>query len=208
MTLWTALLACGLLYLCVIRKERSDMERPVLDPEASFRTLPEQLQASLRQRAAWIASPLLNQPLRDNYPAPTILLYGLAGTDSGLAAAAFAREFMNRGYLLLQTDGRALEPLRLGEDETYIRAFFDAAVDQAPCVLLIGDLEMFCPDRAAPGQGVCLWRRTVAFLQVWNDLVWSGGDVIVLGFTNAEPERVDAALLDKIELLCIPAAEK
>lgn len=139
-------------------------------------------------------------------------LYGLPGTGKTTIIKAFAHEMKKRdeNFKFIQLLGGDIHSSLVGVAEKTIEIAIKEAIDKAPCIIFIDEIESVCVKRSLSGSEGHEKRLTVAFLQAFNllkDAAKKGKRVIFFGATNY-PSMVEEAMLDRIELVRIPLPEK
>ena len=79
-----------------------------------------------------------------------ILFYGPPGTGKTFIIEAFISELMKRGYKYIQLLGGDISSSLVGVAEKIIETAFQEAVDKAPCVIFIDEIEAVCKERTDP----------------------------------------------------------
>lgn len=136
-------------------------------------------------------------------PFQSFFFYGLPGCGKTFVIEAFAHEMMEKGYKFIRLLGGDIHASLVGVAEKTVEIAFKEAIDNAPCVIFIDEIENVCVNRAAPNVEGHEKRLTVAFLEAYNILKESGQKVVFLGATNY-PGMVDGAMLDRIKLVNVP----
>ncbi|KAF4663717.1 hypothetical protein FOL47_005586 [Perkinsus chesapeaki] len=77
-----------------------------------------------------------------------------------------------------------------GESEATLRSLFTTAVSNAPCIVLIDEIDSICPRRETAARE--MERRIVSQMQISMDGLWKTG-VVVIG-TTSRPDSVEPAL--------------
>ncbi|KAF4678148.1 hypothetical protein FOZ62_026994, partial [Perkinsus olseni] len=77
-----------------------------------------------------------------------------------------------------------------GESEATLRNLFSTAVSNAPCIVLIDEIDAICPRRETAARE--MERRIVSQMQISMDGLWKTG-VVVIG-TTSRPDSVEPAL--------------
>ncbi|XP_013384510.1 spermatogenesis-associated protein 5-like [Lingula anatina] len=136
-----------------------------------------------------------------------VLLYGPSGTGKTLLLRAVASETSAHVIMLSAPE---IWSKFYGETEARIRRIFQEAIDKAPSLVLIDELDALCPKRESSNSG--LERRVVASLLTLLDGIEQQGSrlVLVLAATN-KPDSIDPALrrpgrLDREIEIGIPTA--
>jgi transitional endoplasmic reticulum ATPase len=119
-----------------------------------------------------------------------VLLHGPSGCGKSLLVQALAFE---SNLTLVTVSGSALYSKWLGDSEAAVRRLFRQAAEQAPCLVLLDELDSIASSRddgAAGGVG----NRLLSTLLNELDGVTAKPGVLVMGCTN-RLEAVDAALI-------------
>jgi len=140
-------------------------------------------------------------------PVADYLFYGLPGTGKTYLIGAFIAELMKKGFRYIHLTGADIHSSRKGVAEKTIQIAFQEAMDNAPCLLFVDDIDDVCIQRGDPRVEDHQKRLTVAFLEAYNRLKCSGKQVVFIGATN-QPGMVDGALLDKIRLIRVPLPDR
>lgn len=144
----------------------------------------EALKARLRDEIAQILDPANPAPSRSYF------FYGLPGTGKTLAIRAFVRELMDAGYRCISLSGGDSFTSYVGEAEKTVYTAFQEAMDNAPCVIVLDEIENICLDRFAPSTASHQMNLTVAILSSWRAMLRSGKPVILLT-ASCHPQLVD-----------------
>jgi transitional endoplasmic reticulum ATPase len=120
-------------------------------------------------------------------PPAGVLLYGPPGTGKTLIAKAVANEVDAHFEVI---DGPEIVSKYKGESEETLRATFKRAVDAAPAVVFIDEIDSIAGARDADAD---MENRVVAQLLTLMDGLDAGEDVVVVGATN-RVDVIDPAL--------------
>lgn len=122
-------------------------------------------------------------------PPRGVLLHGPPGSGKTCLAMAIAGEL---GVPLIKVSAPELVSGMSGESESRIRELFDQAVQSAPCLLFLDEIDAITPKRETAQRE--MERRIVAqLLTCLDDLGRSASQVMVIGATN-RPDSLDPAL--------------
>ena len=181
------------------------------NPEHWFRPAPntnlndicgmEDLRRELKSRADSLTAPIRSKIIPGTPSA--LLFYGPPGAGKTFYAQAFARELTDKGYMYMHVNICDLLSCYVGETEKNIDLLFRTAIEHAPCVLVIDDLDEICRNRCSPLLKYHEHSCTNAVLYGYSKMRDSGADLVLIGISSV-PWNVDAALTDKMESLCIP----
>ncbi len=117
-----------------------------------------------------------------------VLLYGPPGTGKTLLAKAVANE-TNASFFSIS--GPEIMSKFYGESEKRLRETFEQALEKAPSILFIDELDSIAPKREDVSGEV--ERRIVAQLLTLMDGINSRGKIIIIGASN-RPNSIDPAL--------------
>ncbi|PSP47823.1 AAA family ATPase [Halobacteriales archaeon QH_7_69_31] len=120
-------------------------------------------------------------------PPAGVLMYGPPGTGKTLIAKAVANEVDAHFEVI---DGPEIVSKYKGESEETLRATFERAVDAAPAVVFIDEIDSIAGARDAEAG---MENRVVAQLLTLMDGLDAGEDVVVVGATN-RVDVIDPAL--------------
>lgn len=126
----------------------------------------------------------------------SFLFYGPFGTGKSFFIEAVASDLMEMGFKFIQLVGADVHDSYVGVGEKVVKAAFQEAVDNAPCVLYMDEFENMCPDRADSKEGHEK-RLSVAFMEAYNIITTCDKPVIFLAATNY-PDRIEKAMLSRI----------
>lgn len=161
----------------------------------------EKLKRRLLNEAASIGWDRVDAELKIS-PVQSYFFYGPPGTGKSFIIEAFAGELMKKGFSFIQLRGSDIHASHVGVAEKTVQIAFEEAVDNAPCLIFIDEIENVCVGRGGKAEGHEK-RLTVAFLEAYNHIKSSNKRVIFMGATNY-PDQVDNAMLDRIKLIKIP----
>lgn len=131
----------------------------------------------------------------------TFVFYGPPGTGKSTVVEAFARELMeHENYKFLRLSGDEIKDQLVSLAEKRVAALCKEAVDCAPCIVFVDELENVCANRKNPNVAEHQKSLTVAFLEGYNRLKEANVPVVFIGATNL-PENIDAAMLDRVALI-------
>ncbi|MCD7760205.1 MAG: ATP-binding protein, partial [Clostridiales bacterium] len=127
------------------------------------------------------------------------LFYGPPGTGKTFLIEAFAHKMMDEfGFKFIQLNGGDIHASLVGVAEKTVNIAFQEAIDNAPCIFFIDEVEGVCVGRSSGKAEGHEKRLTVAFLEAYSMLKESGKRVVFMGATN-HPGQVDEAWMDRIK---------
>ena len=141
-----------------------------------------------------VETPLLHPEIYQQFglaPPKGILLYGPPGTGKTLIARVVAAQ--TKAYFSV-INGAELMSKYVGETESRLREIFNDALENAPSILFIDEMDSLCPKREESSSET--EKRIVATLLTLMDGIStksSNKNIVVLGATN-RPNAIDSAL--------------
>ncbi len=166
----------------------------------------EELKSRLLAEAASVGWDLIDKDLKIS-TVQSYFLYGPPGSGKTTFINAFAKEMQKQGFRYLQLTGSQIHNPLVGVAEKIVTAAFDEAIDAAPCVIFIDEVEGVCANRSNSNTASHEKRLTNAFLEARNKMKNCGKRIIFFGATN-HPTDVDPAMLDSVKLLYIPLPDE
>ena len=134
----------------------------------------------------------------------SFFFYGPPGSGKSSVIEAFAHELMEEeNYKFMHLVGGDIHDSLVGVAEKKVTALFQEAIDNAPCIVFIDEIDNVCVSRTKPGVASHEKSLTVAFMEAYNHLKNSHKPVVFIGATN-HPEDIDEAMLDRITLVEVP----
>lgn len=134
-------------------------------------------------------------------PMESFVFYGPPGTGKTSVIEAFVYELMEEeNFKFLHLVGGDIHDSLVGVAEKKVTAVFQEAIDNAPCIIFIDELDNVCVERTKPNVAPHQKSLTVAFMEAYNRLKNSGKQVVFIGATN-HLEDIDSAMLDRIVLV-------
>lgn len=140
----------------------------------------------------------------------SFFFYGPPGCGKTYIIEAFAHELMQQGYKFMSLSSADIHSKFSGEADKIVQRAFREAVDNAPCILFMDEVDGVCQNRNLPNLSDFNMQLTTTFLTAYNGLSRANAEqksVIFIGATNY-PANVDAAMLDRVELVRIPLPEE
>ncbi|XP_052792315.1 ribosome biogenesis protein SPATA5-like [Mya arenaria] len=140
-----------------------------------------------------IETPLKSPHLFQSYGLPPpkgVLLFGPSGCGKSLLVQAVTTE---TNINVVSISGPEVWSKFYGETETKLKNLFQTAVERAPSLIVLEDVEVLCPRRDSTNSEV--EKRVVASLLTLMDGISQslGKFVLVLG-TTSKPDQIDPAL--------------
>ena len=122
-------------------------------------------------------------------PPSGVLLFGPPGTGKTRIARAVANE---TGASFFVINGPEIMSEQLGKSEGNLRDVFEKAIENAPAIIFIDEIDAIAPRRDGnPGHVEC---RVVSTLMACMDgMKWERSRVLVIGATN-RPDAIDPSL--------------
>jgi SpoVK/Ycf46/Vps4 family AAA+-type ATPase len=144
---------------------------------------------------------------------PTVqsfFFYGPPGCGKTFIIEAFVHELMKQGYKYMSLASADIHSKFSGEADKILKRVFAEAVDNAPCIIFMDEIDGVCQSRDLPNLSDFNMQLTTTFLTCFNELVKAERDkksVIFIAATNY-PSNVDTAMLDRVELIPIPMPDE
>lgn len=159
----------------------------------------EDLKAKLRECVNDSKYSLLKQYLK----LPNLHSYffiGPPGCGKTFIIEAFAHELIQSDYKYISLAGSDILSKYVGEAEKIVFKLFEEAEKNAPCIVFIDEIDGVCKNRSLPNLPEYASSITTSFLTGYNRINSSDKKIIFIGATNY-PDRVDNAMLDRVELI-------
>lgn len=131
------------------------------------------------------------------------LFYGLPGTGKTYMIEAVTADLMDKGFHFMKLESGDIKASLVGVAEKTVDIAFKTAVDNAPCVLFVDELDALCPNRSNANLSSHERSLTNAFLSARNQLKSTQNPVVFMGATNF-PNDVDGAMLDSLYYFNVP----
>lgn len=198
------------------KKRETTKKRGEIDVEPWFRAAPKHSFADVAGMDA-LKKQLMNCVTDAKYASLKAFLkmrnlhsfffYGPPGCGKTYIIEAFAHEIMKQGYKYICLEARDILSKYVGEAENIVARMFELAEENAPCVVFIDEIDGVCKNRSLPGLPEYASSITTAFLTGYNRINNSDKEIVFIGATNY-PERVDTAMLSRVELIRVPLPDK
>lgn len=136
----------------------------------------------------------------------SFFFYGPPGCGKTFIIEAFAHELMKNGYQFMKLESADIHSKFSGEADKIVKRAFAEAVEHAPCILFMDEIDGICQSRSMPNLSDFNMTLTTTFLTSYNNLTRANKDnrsVVFIGATNY-PANVDIAMLDRVELVQVP----
>lgn len=128
---------------------------------------------------------------------------GPPGCGKTYIIEAFAHELMDQDYKFISIQGSDIISRYVGAAEKSVTRLFEEAVKSAPCIVFIDEIDSLCKSRSLPNLPEYAANITTSFLTGYNRIHSADSKVIFIAATNY-PDRVDSAMLDRVELVRVP----
>ena len=148
--------------------------------------------------------------LREYLQIPKLNSYffvGPPGCGKTFICEAFAHELMDKEFKFISILGSDIISKYAGTAEKSVTRLFDEAMNNAPCIVFIDEIDSLCKNRSLPNLPEYAANITTSFLTGYNKIHNADSEVIFLAATNY-PNRVDAAMLDRAEIIRLPLPDK
>lgn len=136
-------------------------------------------------------------------PTQRYFFYGPPGSGKTYLIEAFAHDMIEKGFSFIQLVGGEIHQSLVGVGEKTVQIAFQEAIDNAPSVIFIDEVENVCSTRGGANTQGHERRLTVAFLEALNKMKNSGKRIVFLGATNY-PSQVDGAMRDRTHMVPVP----
>jgi transitional endoplasmic reticulum ATPase len=128
-------------------------------------------------------------------PPAGILLYGPPGTGKTQIARVLAGQ-SGLGFVAASTAD--MKANYLGQSGSKVKALFERARAQAPCILFIDEIDIVAPSRDGSRDDVMTQEIVGQLLQELDGVASKKGQVFLLCASN-HPDRVDSAVLSRLD---------
>lgn len=140
-------------------------------------------------------------------PTQRYFFYGPPGSGKSYLIEAFAHDMIEKGFSFIQLVGGEIHQSLVGVGEKTVQIAFQEAIDNAPSVIFIDEVEGVCSTRGGANTQGHERRLTVAFLEALNNMKNSGKRIVFLGATN-HPSQVDSAMRDRVHMVPVPLPDE
>ena len=144
--------------------------------------------------------------LREYLKIPKLNSYffvGPPGCGKTYIIEAFAHELMDQDYKFISILGSDIISKYVGAAEKSVTRLFEEAANNAPCIVFVDEIDSLCKNRSLPNLPEYAANITTSFLTGYNRIHSEDSKVIFIAATNY-PNRVDAAMLDRAEIIRLP----
>lgn len=132
---------------------------------------------------------------------------GPPGCGKTFIIEAFAHELMDKDYKFMSLQGSDIISRYVGAAEKNVTRLFEEAEKSAPCIVFIDEIDSLCKNRSLPNLPEYAANITTSFLTGYNRIHSADSKVIFIAATNY-PNRVDNAMLDRVEVVRVPLPDK
>ena len=132
---------------------------------------------------------------------------GPPGCGKTYIIEAFAHELMDQDYKFISILGSDIISKYVGAAEKSVTRLFEEAANNAPCIVFVDEIDSLCKNRSLPNLPEYAANITTSFLTGYNRIHTEDSNVIFIAATNY-PNRVDAAMLDRAEIIRLPLPDK
>ena len=136
-------------------------------------------------------------------PIHSYFFIGPPGSGKTFIIKAFAHELMDQNYKFMMIEGSSILSKYVGDAEKLTTRFFDEVEKNAPCIAFVDEIDGICRSRDMPNLPNYAASITTAFLTGYNKINESDKQIVFIGATNY-PDKVDNAMLDRVELVRFP----
>ncbi len=128
---------------------------------------------------------------------------GPPGCGKTYICEAFTHELMKKDYKYISILGSDIISRYVGDAEKLVTRLFEEAEKNAPCIVFIDEIDSLCKNRSLPNIPEYAANITTSFLTGYNRINSSDAQVTFIAATNY-PDRVDSAMLDRVEVIEVP----
>lgn len=128
----------------------------------------------------------------------SIFFYGPSGSGKSTVIKAFIHDLMTQNnYKFMHLRGTDIRDSLVGKAEKKVAVLFQEAIDNAPCIIFIDEIEGLFANRTASGVVGHEKNLTIAFMEAYDQLMESHKPVVFIGATNY-PDQIDAAMRSRM----------
>ena len=181
-----------------VRTWYKDKPRHSFEDVAGMEELKKKLDSCIADAQAGDLREYLKIPKLNSY-----FFVGPPGCGKTYIVEAFAHELMDQDYKFISILGSDIISKYVGAAEKSVTRLFEEAVSNAPCIVFIDEIDSLCKNRSLPNLPEYAANITTSFLTGYNRIHSEDSKVIFIAATNY-PNRVDAAMLDRAEIIRLP----
>lgn len=181
-----------------VRTWYKDKPRHSFEDVAGMEELKKKLNSCIADAQAGDLREYLKIPKLNSY-----FFVGPPGCGKTYIVEAFAHELMDQDYKFISILGSDIISKYVGAAEKSVTRLFEEAVSNAPCIVFIDEIDSLCKNRSLPNLPEYAANITTSFLTGYNRIHSEDSKVIFIAATNY-PNRVDAAMLDRAEIIRLP----
>lgn len=185
-----------------VRTWYKDAPKHSFEDVAGMEELKNKLQGCIADAQADNLRSFLQIPKLNSY-----FFVGPPGCGKTFICEAFAHELMNKEYKFMSILGSDIISKYAGTAEKSVTRLFDEAMKNAPCIVFIDEIDSLCKNRSLPNLPEYAANITTSFLTGYNKIHSADSEVIFMAATNY-PNRVDAAMLDRAEIIRLPLPDR
>ena len=175
-----------------------DAPRHGFDDVAGMEDMKSKLRSCIADAQANNLRKFLKIPQLNSY-----FFVGPPGCGKTFICEAFAHELMDKEYKFISILGSDIISKYAGTAEKSVTRLFEEAMNNAPCIVFIDEIDSLCKNRSLPNLPEYAANITTSFLTGYNMIHSADSEVIFMAATNY-PNRVDAAMLDRAEIIRLP----
>lgn len=172
------------------------------DDVSGMAELKKKLQSCIFDSQAERLTDYLGIPQLNSY-----FFVGPPGCGKTFIIEAFAHELMDKDYKFMSLQGSDIISRYVGAAEKNVTRLFEEAEKSAPCIVFIDEIDSLCKNRSLPNLPEYAANITTSFLTGYNRIHSADSKVIFIAATNY-PNRVDNAMLDRVEVVRVPLPDK
>ena len=185
-----------------VRTWYKEKPRHSFDDVAGMEEMKKKLQDCIADAHAGDLREYLKIPKLNSY-----FFVGPPGCGKTYIIEAFAHELMDQDYKFISILGSDIISKYVGAAEKSVTRLFEEAANNAPCIVFVDEIDSLCKNRSLPNLPEYAANITTSFLTGYNRIHSEDSKVIFIAATNY-PNRVDAAMLDRAEIIRLPLPDK